>query len=210
VFSGAVLMIQARIDQVMIKEILGNKEVGYYSVAMRLIEALAFMPMLIKNSLFPAIQNAKQRSFLLYQERLLNFYRLNFILFLVFATPIFLFADNIVVILYGSEYRPAGVLLSLMAIRLFFTNMGTARDVYILIENLLKFSLFTMALGTIANICLNLYWIPLYGAKGSIIATIVSFFITIFLLDIFYQKTRQNIFLQIKSILTFYKIRILP
>lgn len=38
IFSGLVLMIQARIDQVMLKEFIGSEEVGYYSVAMRLIE----------------------------------------------------------------------------------------------------------------------------------------------------------------------------
>ena len=39
IFSGAVLMIQARIDQVMIKEMINSTEVGYYSAAIRLIEA---------------------------------------------------------------------------------------------------------------------------------------------------------------------------
>jgi len=208
IFSGGVLMIQARIDQVMIKEMLGSLEVGYYSVAMRLIEAVAFIPMLLKSSLYPSIQSAKIQSKALYQDRLLNFYRLNFLFFLVLAIPIFIFAEPIIVLLFGIEYQPAGVLLALLSIRLFFTNMGVARGTYIVTENLMKFSMFTMILGTIVNIYLNYVLIPNYGARGAIVATIVSFFTTIYLVDIFYSKTRHNVILQVKSIITFYKLNI--
>ena len=208
IFSGGVLMIQARIDQVMIKEMLGSLEVGYYSVAMRLIEAAAFIPMLLKSSLYPSIQSAKIQSKALYQDRLLNFYRLNFLFFLVLAIPIFIFAEPIIVLLFGIEYQPAGVLLALLSIRLFFANMGVARGTYIVTENLMKFSMLTMILGTIVNIYLNYVMIPYYGARGAIGATIVSFFTTIFLVDIFYSKTRHNVMLQVKSIITFYKLNI--
>jgi O-antigen/teichoic acid export membrane protein len=205
-FSGIVLMLQARIDQVMLKEIVGSGEVGYYSVALRLIEAAAFVALILKTSLAPSIIGAKEISEHLYYNRLSDFYRLNFIVFLVVATPIFLFGNQVILFLYGSAYESAGVLLSLMAFRLFFTNMGAARSIYILTENLFKFSLITMVVGTITNIVLNYIWIPKYGAKGSIIATIISFFVTTFLLDIFYAKTAKNARLMLLSILTFYKI----
>lgn len=124
IFSGAVLMVQARIDQVMLKEISGSIEAGYYSVALRFIEVFGFVPMLMKNSLFPAIQNAKECSKKMYQDRLLNFYRINFILFLIFAIPIYFFSENIVKAAFGSAYEPAGTLLALMSIRLFLLIWG--------------------------------------------------------------------------------------
>jgi len=208
VFSSMILMIQARIDQVMIKNFLGNREVGYYSVAIKLIESFGFIPMILKSSLFPAIQNAKIKSKELYKKRLINFYRLNFLLFLVVAIPIFFFSEKIVVILFGIAYQPAGILLSLMAIRLFFANMGVARGCFILSENLLKFSFITMTAGTLTNIGLNYIWIPDYGAKGAIVATIVAFFVTIFAIDIFFPGTRRNVLLQLRAIFSFYKLQV--
>ena len=95
-----------------------------------------------------------------------------------------------------------------MVIRLFFANMGVARSAYILNENLMKFSLITMILGTITNIVLNYYWIPLYASKGAIIATIISFSVSIFVVDIFYSKTRNNLILQFKAIFSFYKLKV--
>jgi len=208
IFSGAVLMIQARIDQVMIKEMINSVEVGFYSAAIKLIEAFVFIPVMLKISLYPSIINSKINSAEIYKNRLLNFYRLNFLLFLAVALPIFLFSEQIVLFLFGFQYQSVGILLSLMVIRLFFTNMGVARSAYILNENLMKFSLATMTLGTITNITLNYLWIPEYGSKGAIIATIISFFVTTFLVDIFYSKTRKNVFLQFRAIITFYKLNI--
>ncbi|WP_417541621.1 flippase [Methylophaga thalassica] len=208
ILSGIVLTIQARIDQVMIKQMVGNTEVGYYSVAMRLIELFAFIPIILKDTLYPSIQNAKAYSVDLYTHRLLNFYRLNFILFIITAVPIYLFSEFLVVFLFGEAYRPAGILLALMAIRLFFANMGVARGAFITAENLFKFSLLTMIIGTVVNITLNYFLIMKYQAIGAVIATIISFFITIYLLDYIYSKTRRNVVLQIKSIFTFYKINV--
>ena len=208
IFSGAVLMIQARIDQVMIKEMINTTEVGYYSAAIKLIEAFGFIPVMLKISLYPAILNSKIVSNEIYQDRLLNFYRLNFMLFLAVSIPLYFFSEEIVVLLFGNKYQAVGILLSLMVIRLFFANMGVARSAYILNENLMVFSLITMTLGTITNIVLNYYWIPLYASKGAIIATIISFFVSIFVVDIFYSKTRNNLILQFKGIFTFYKLKV--
>lgn len=207
ILSGSALMVQSRIDQIMLKIMIGNAEVGYYSIALRLIEVFGFVPMILINSLSPAIINAKNMSQNMYQNRLLNFYRLNFFLFILIAIPIYLFAGKIVVLLFGVAYQPVGILLSLMAIRLLFTNMGVARGAFILIENLFKYSLVTMILGTIVNVSLNYILIPKYKSIGAIIATIASFSVTIFLVDIFYAKTRNNTLTMFKGMLTFYKIK---
>jgi len=139
---------------------------------------------------------------------MLNLYRLNFLLFLIVAVPILFFAQKVIDTLYGIDYIPSVMLLQIMVLRLFFTNMGSARGVYILTENLFKFSLLTMALGTLTNILLNLIWIPVYKSLGAVMASMVSFFITIFLIDILYSKTRKNSYLIIKGILSFYKIKL--
>jgi O-antigen/teichoic acid export membrane protein len=207
ILSGMLLIIQARIDQIMIKDFLGYKEVGYYNAALRLVEAIAFFPVILKSSLFPAIQNVKDQPEY-YSTRMLNLYRLNFFLFLIVAIPISFFAEITIETLYGIDYLPSVILLQIMVLRLFFTNMGSARGIYILTDNLFKFSLLTMSIGTLTNVLLNLLWIPIYKSLGAIMATMISFFITIFLIDILYSKTRKNSYLMINGILSFYKIKL--
>ena len=203
ILSGIILMVQSRIDQVMLKDVIGNTELGYYSSAMRLIEVFSFIPMILTNSFFPAIVNAKKISINLYKSRLFNFYRLMMLLFLFISIPVFFFGEQIIIFLYKNAYAPAGQLFSLMAIRLFFTNYGIVRGAYLMTENLMMYSMITMAIGAVVNILLNYLWIPDYHSIGAIWASLVSFFITTFLIDIFYHKTKENVKLQIKSMLLF-------
>lgn len=201
ILSGVVLMIQARIDQVMIKEMIGNTELGYYSSAMRLIEVFSFVPMILTNSLFPAIVNAKKTSIALYKNRLFNLYRLMMLLFLLIAIPVYLFGNQIVIFLYKDAFSPAGPLFSLMAIRLFFTNFGVVRGAYLMTENLMMYSMITMIIGTLVNLILNYYWIPSYHSVGAIWASLASFFITTFLIDFYYYRTKSNCNMMLRSML---------
>ncbi|MBK7083573.1 MAG: hypothetical protein IPH53_02430 [Flavobacteriales bacterium] len=71
-----------------------------------------------------------------------------------------------IVWLYGEEYRPAGFLLSLFAIRLFFTNMGVAKASFITNESLFRYALLTAIVGAGLNIAINYVLIPSTGPLG--------------------------------------------
>jgi len=203
---GIALYTQARIDQVMLGKMLNNSEVGQYSVALKIIEIFGFIPMVIMSTFSPAITKAKNTSRELYDDRLVNFYRFLFLIFLVVAVPLFLFGEEIIVFLYGSEYQPAGILLSLFAIRLFFSNMGVGKSVFIVNESLFKYSLVATIIGATVNITVNYLLIPRYASIGAIAATIISFTISIFVLDLFFARTRRNQKLMFKGILSFWKL----
>lgn len=204
--QGLALHTQARIDQVMLGNMMNNAEVGQYSVAMRFIEIFGFIPTLLVSTFAPAATKAKAASESLYFERLTNFYRLMFILFLVTATPIFFFGERFIVFLYGMEYQAAGVLFSLFSIRLLFTNMGTAKSLYVVNESLFKNSLLNAVVGAITNITVNYFLIPIYGSIGALIATVVSFTISVFGVDLFFPKTRLNTKLVVRAVATFWRL----
>lgn len=203
---GLALYTQARIDQVMLGKLLNNQEVGQYSVALKIIEMFGFIPMTIMSTFAPAITKAKGISHELYSDRLVNFYRFLFLVFLVIAAPLFLFGEEIIVLLYGKEYQPAGVLLSLFALRLFFSNMGVGKSAFIINESLFKYSLAATVIGASVNIAVNYLLIPHYASMGAIAASFISFTISIFVLDLFFEKTRNNQKLIFKGILSFWKL----
>ena len=206
ILSGGAIMIQARIDQVMLKEMIGSAEVGQYSVAMRMIEAFGFIPMVIYSSLAPSITNAKKTNEIFYRQRLTQLYRLMFLLFLAVAIPIYLTAKPGVILLFGEAYAMAGWLLQLFAIRLFFTNLGVARSLFITNNNLFKYSFIASVMGAILNIAFNYLLIPYYGASGAIVATIISFTFTIFVLDACYSETKDNFITMINGIWSFWRL----
>lgn len=203
---GLALHVQARIDQVMLGDMIGKEEVGQYSVALTMIEALGVIPVVVQNSFAPAITKGKMQGEDVYRDRRLNFYRLMFVIFLLTALPTFFLAEFGIVLLFGGDYRPAGILLSLFAIRMFFTSMGLAKSTFITNESLFKHSLFTAIIGAVVNIGVNYMLIPEFQSRGAIVATIVSFSVSIFLLDFFFRATSPNMRLMWNGIFTFWKI----
>lgn len=212
---GFALQAQLKIDQVMIKDILGrelgesfsNIELGQYSVAVKMLEAIAFLPLIVQLAVAPAIAKARVVDINLYHERLTNQYRLMFAMFLVTAIPMYFLSEWGIVLLYGEQFREAGVLLSLFAFRLVFSFMGVAKGSFITNEGLFKFSLITSVLGAAVNIGLNAWLIPWLGARGAIWSSAFSFLISIFIVDLFTARTRTNFRLMMTGMMTFWKLR---
>jgi O-antigen/teichoic acid export membrane protein len=201
IFASVALMVQARIDQVMLGDMVGTREVGQYAAAMRLIEVFGFVPTIIVSTISPHVARAKAVSEAVYHRRLLEAYRTMTITFLLVAVPIFFLGERMVLLLYGSEYRGAAVLLSFFAIRLFFANFGVAKTLFLTNESLFVYSLITAIIGAIVNIVGNYFLIPRFHSVGAILASIVSFSTTTFVMDIFYARTRVNLKLMILGML---------
>jgi O-antigen/teichoic acid export membrane protein len=124
---------------------------------------------------------------------LLMFYRVSFLIALVVCVPIALLGPWLVRWLFGLAYEPAGVLLALMSGRVFLAFMGVARGVYLTIENMQSHATFTLAIGTALNLVLNLLWIPTHQALGAVWASLVSFTVTSFVVDLFFRRARGNV-----------------
>ncbi|MGK7931021.1 MAG: flippase [Microcystaceae cyanobacterium] len=207
-FAGLATIVQARIDQVMLGQMIGDSAVGQYSVAIQLVAVFLFVPSIVCQSFAPMVTQAKSVSQTLYFHRLENIYRLMFILFLLIFIPIFLFSEPLVAFMFGDSYQEAGDLLRLFVIKLFFASFGVAKSLYITNESLFRYSMLTAILGSLVNITLNYILIPQYGTFGALYATIASFGTTIFLIDCFYPRVHKNLSLMIKAILSPWKLSI--
>jgi O-antigen/teichoic acid export membrane protein len=199
--SGLAIYVQAYIDQVMLGKMLGTTELGQYAAALRIVTAFAFLPMVLQTVAAPEIARAKRDHENLYRRRLYNIYRIMFGLFLAVALPLVFLGPAFAVVLFGHAYRGAAVLLPLLAFRMFFTNFGVARSLFIVNEGLFRFSLLTSLVGAVMNIALNLFFIPAWGARGAIAASLISFAVTIFALDGLHPKMRANLRLMVRSVL---------
>lgn len=199
IFSSIVVMIYMRIDQIMIKEMLGEYEVGIYSAAVRLSEAFYFIPMLITASLFPAILNAKNRSEELYKQRFQRLY--NFMVWsaIAIALPMTFLSDRLILLLFGQVYQEAGQVLMIHIWASIFVFLGVASGKWFISENRQMLSFSRALSGMVVNIFLNFFLIPKYGLRGAAFATLTSQFMAAYLFDLFNRNTRMMFFMKTKS-----------
>jgi O-antigen/teichoic acid export membrane protein len=203
ILSGIVVTIYMKIDQIMIKEMLGVKEVGKYAAAVTLSESWYFIPVIICNSLFPAIVNAKKVGETLYYERLQKLYNLMTWLSLSIAIFFTFFSKFIVNLLYGKEYMEAANVLTIHIWAGVFVFLGMASGKWLISENLQKYTAINTTIGAIINVILNYILIEKIGIKGAAISTLISYFFSAYFSLLFFKKTRKNFIRISKSLITF-------
>ena len=194
ILSGLAISLYMRIDQIMIKEILGEREVGLYSAAVRLSEAWYFVPVIIATSLFPAIINAKKISQELYNKRLQRLYFIMIYLAVGVALPVTFMAESIVVILYGASYKEAGIVLSIHIWAGIFVGLGVVNGQWFVAENLQKIATLNTLIGAATNVVLNYFFIPIYGISGAAFATFASYGVAAYLSLLVHKKTRDRFY----------------
>jgi O-antigen/teichoic acid export membrane protein len=194
ILSGIVISIYMRIDQVMIKEMMGIEAVGQYAAAVRISEAWYFIPIAIGASLFPAIVKYKDVSEDLFHKKFQYFLDLMFYIGLFMAIPIIIYSNLIVQVLYGSSYADAASVLELHAIGGVFVVIAIAQGKFWVTFNLQKELMWVTCSCAIANVGLNFMLIPFYGIDGAALATILSYLFGAMVFPVFILKARKMLY----------------
>jgi len=205
IITDLAIFMQTRIDQVMLRELLGEKEIGLYAAAQKVAEPLGFIPMIILSSVFPVIVKTKEWSEAEYMNRLVNLYRLMTIVTIAICLPISLLSSPIVSILYGEQFAYSATILMVLIWSRFYSNIGVARSIYTTTEGLFRHAMVCAVSGSAVNIVMNYLLIPRYGVFGCIIAAHCGFIVTTFAIDAINPKTKRNFRAMMKGIFTFYR-----
>lgn len=204
VLSSLVVMVYMRTDQIMIKEMLGEYELGLYSAAVRLSEIWYFIPATMTLSILPFFINAKKNNNDIYLLRLQNFVTITTWIAIIIATTMTFASDALVIMLYGHQYKEAGVVLAIHMWGCVFVFLGIAAGSFFTIENYTKKTLLRMLLGAIFNALANLLLIPLYGIIGAAVATVTSQLIANFLVDFFDRDVKTILRIKVKALFPLY------
>lgn len=177
VFAVAVFL---KIDQIMIQHYIGAPAVGTYSAAVRISEAVYFIPAVLISTFYPAIIGAKQQNEKLYYCRLQQFYDMMIWAGIGISVIIFIFSQQLVQVLYGNIYSGSAQVLALHIWTVVFVFIAHASSRWFLAENRQKLLMMLNVLAGLLNIVLNLVLIPKLGIKGAAIASLLSYSVASF------------------------------
>ena len=199
--AGLMSTIYMRIDQVMLGSMLANKsENGIYSAAVRIAEMWYFIPAAIITAFQPIIMQQKENNEIEYKRLMQKLYDIVAIVGVIFASIITIFGKIPVYILYGSEYLGAEKVLAISTWAGIFATLGGARSVWLITENLQKYTLLYTGIGCIINVVLNFILIPIYGAVGAAIATLTTQFVANVIALMLIKETRISSIMILKAL----------
>jgi O-antigen/teichoic acid export membrane protein len=174
IVASIMVSVYSSIDRVIIKEMLGAREVGLYVAATGLVSALYFVPTLIANSLFPAILNAKQQSEYLYNRRLSLLYKYILSFGLIVCLLVSVFAIPLISLLYGQKFSESAEVLQIYIWNFLLICFSAIFGKWLLSESLqYLMPRFTM-MAIIVNIIGCYTLIPLWSIKGAAVAALLA------------------------------------
>lgn len=193
-------MVQNRIDQFMIKNMIGISELGIYSLSADLPSYVLLLPTVLINSLMPYFVELKKNN--------PNFYNRRFIQILSAASWAsvgvciigILIGEQTIDIIYAGKFEGAYQPFVLNVWKILFVVQALFVNMWLVNENKQKYQLYTNSVGTIFNIILNFIFISQYGILGAAISTILTRIVITWISPFAFKEIRAIGFVTLKSL----------
>ena len=201
IISGMMVTIYGQTDKFMLKHLMSNESVGYYSCASTICIAWVFVLTAIIDSMLPTIIRLYGENKEMYERKNKQLYAIVFYIS-IFVSIIFMFASRLVIkILYGIEYLPASTSLQILSWYIAFAYLGVARNAWLTCENKQKYEKYIYMIAAFANIGINFALIPVLGANGAALATLITQLMTCIFIPILFKELRHNVKLMFEAII---------
>lgn len=201
ILSTMMVAIYGQTDKLMLKQLLGENEVGYYATAVSICSMWTFVLQAIIDSLYPTILRLYSVDHKSFNKKNRQLYAIVFYVSCFVSVVFLLFGDWVISILYGAEYAPAGLPLKIITWYTAFSYFGVARNAWIVSEGKQRYLKYIYFSAAIINILLNCFFIPIMGATGAAVASLITQIFTSIILPLFFKDLRPNVKLIIEAIL---------
>jgi PST family polysaccharide transporter len=192
-----------KIDQIMIGSMLGDKPAGLFAASTKLYEFPFFVILIFSSSVYPSLVSFYEKDEDLFYKRYSQITGLYTLIGYGVLASVLLFGPFLINLLFGKAYSEAFPILSIQIIGMFFLFNAGLRSSYLTITSNQKIIMVTSVLSAVLNVILNLVLIPVFKTVGAAIATAATQFFSLFLLNLFFSKTKEIFNIQLKSLILF-------
>jgi O-antigen/teichoic acid export membrane protein len=174
VTTGVMITAYMRIDQIMLKEMLGEKELGIYAAALTLVQVWNVIPATLVASLAPFVARMKSRGEAEYQDALVIIFRFFAIVAFIGAGLTAMMSPWIVSLLYGAEFRSSAVVLTVLVFVIIFIFQGMGQTLWVINDNVRIANLIATLLAALISIIANLFLIRKFGIMGAVFSYLLA------------------------------------
>lgn len=201
ILSGMMVAIYGQTDKLMLKQMLDETTVGYYTTATALCSMWTFVLAAIIDAMYPMlIENFKQGEEV-FDKKNRQLYAIVFYMSMFVSVIFMLFGNLAIRILYGEVYLPAANPLKVITWYTAFSYLGVARNAWIVCNERQKYLKYIYCIAALMNVMLNVIFIPLWGASGAAVASLVTQICTSIVLPFFIKDLRPNAKLMLEAII---------
>lgn len=202
ILSGLMVAVYGYTDKIMIKHMLGENEVGLYSIATSLCTIWCFVLTAIVDSVYPTIMAANSSgNCKLFNLKNKQLYAIVFYVSIFVSLLFQVFSPLAINILYGEAYVGAINPLRIITWYTAFSYLGVARNAWIVCNGCQRYLKYIYFLAAISNVVLNFLLIPTFGTSGAAMASLIAQVLTSIILPLFIKQMRPNAVLILEAII---------
>lgn len=161
-----------RLSYFLLEAYAGARAVGLYAAAATVPSLFANVPQQVATVLYSHV--AGRRGEESRAKPVVALVQLFAIAAAVVLVPVVLFADEIVLLLFGAEFAGTGATLVLLSIAMAFAGIATVIFNAMAGEGLHRYGSYLTLLTLVAVACLGWWWIPAHGLEGAAAAQLAA------------------------------------
>lgn len=200
ILPGLMVAIYSQTDRIMLKHMMGNSEIAFYSTALSICTIWCFVLSAIIDSMTPIIIQMFNRNFKEFERLNRVLYAIVFYLSCFVSFLLCLLAEPLILHLFGNEFRGAILPMKVVTWLTAFSYFGVARNAWVICQSVQKYLIVLYSAAAFLNVFLNVLLIPKYGAVGASIASLLAQISTTMIVPFFIKAFRRNSVLILESI----------
>ncbi|MFO7888925.1 MAG: flippase [bacterium] len=184
----SITKIYEHIDVVMISLMRKFEEVGWYSLARRILKASWFVPDIITSAVYPELSSRHLVSKKLVCKLFDRSFKYILVISILITLGVILLAETVIVGLVGKEYVNSVIILTLLGIAVIPSYLRFLFGTTLIAINKQKTVVIINIARSISNISLNLILIVMYGYIGAAIATVGTEYLSMIIFILFLKR----------------------
>jgi O-antigen/teichoic acid export membrane protein len=172
-FSFAVIQMNFRIDILLLRELSSPEEVGYYSLGVSIAEKLWQFSLAIGIVLMSRTANATDQDAI--NRTTAKLVRVSLVAGLAASVAMIIVTPFVLPAIWGEKFTASVLIIQTLVPGILFISLYRIFSSRLSGIGKPEVSIYVFIPALVLNVLLNLWWIPLYGAMGAVMATNASY-----------------------------------
>ena len=172
--TGALGALLTSADILIISWMRNASDVGIYAAAVRIIQVLYLVPAIFQFSTLPLIARLARRDDVRFRKIFERTLSVVFLASVPLAVGGIVLGASIMHLVYGAAYASGALSFQLLMLTLLFDFPFTIVSAGVFAYDHQKSLIISSAIGGVANVILDLIFIPRFGIAGSAVATLIA------------------------------------
>ncbi|KKR21823.1 MAG: Polysaccharide biosynthesis protein [Candidatus Moranbacteria bacterium GW2011_GWA2_39_41] len=170
-----------KMDTILLSVMKTGSDVGIYNAAYKVLENITFFPAMIAGLVMPILAH----SIFINRDRFEEISNKTFKVFVILVVPlvvgVLFLADDVIRLIGGAGFVESGQVLRILVFALAFIFFGQFFNTLLIVGNLQKRLMWTLGIAAVANITLNLIFIPKFSYTAAAYISAITEFIVVLL-----------------------------